>query len=202
MGGMSGDWDEVDMSKPLVLVDMDGVCADLMTPWLLAYGSRKNRLFTVEDVRNFKMETNAGFDDGVYEFLRRDGVFADLRPIPGAVQALRHLNDTANVYICSTPSRNPASATEKLRWCGRHLPFIHRRRLILCARKDLVRGDYLIEDSPDNVRDWALANPQGKTILIDYPYNACASPSYRTCSYQKPEQAWDEIVAFIDGGGR
>lgn len=185
------------MSKPIILVDMDGVCADLLKDWLGIYNRATGRNVTVEDIIRFEMHDCADMGQVIYDHLQTPGLFLGLTPLSGVAAALEELNHIGKVFICSTPSRNPDSSAEKLRWCAKHLPFLPRRQIILCGTKELVRGDYLIEDSPENIRKWKRANPQGQTVLIDYPYNREAEPDFRAHGYKDMAQAWADIVGFI-----
>lgn len=79
------------------------------------------------------------------------GVFALMDPVPGAIEAVERLADRFDVYILSTaPWKNPSAWSDKLEWIQMHLSDSFTKRLILCHHKDLLLGDYLIDDSPRN----------------------------------------------------
>ena len=83
-----------------------------------------------------------------------DGLFAMLKPLPGAIEAFELLADHFDVYILSTPSWNNASSwSDKLLWVHRYLGQKAEKRLILSHRKDLNIGDYLIDDRLKNGAD-------------------------------------------------
>ena len=70
--------------------------------------------------------------------------------MPGAVEAYEKLNEHFNVYILSTgPWSNPHSLCEKVEWVKEHLPSAYKN-IIFSHRKDLNRGEYLIDDSERN----------------------------------------------------
>lgn len=75
------------------------------------------------------------------------GIFAAMKPMPGAVEAMRTLNGKFDLYILSTaPWNNPSAWADKLEWVKRYLGDIFYKRLILSHHKDLLKGDYLIDD--------------------------------------------------------
>lgn len=77
--------------------------------------------------------------------------FADLEPVEGAVEAYHRLSAQFDTYILSAGSwHNPTAWSDKLLWVKRHLPEVARKRLILCHRKDLLRGDFLVDDRTVN----------------------------------------------------
>lgn len=80
-------------------------------------------------------------------------MFKNPKPIDGAVEAFRELclSDEFDVYILSTaPWNMPASWSHKRQWVSTHLGPLARKRLILSNHKNLLRGDYLIDDRTAN----------------------------------------------------
>ena len=75
------------------------------------------------------------------------GVFALMDPMPGAIDAVNRLKEKYDVYILSTaPWDNPSGWADKVTWIKTHLDSYFVKRLILCHRKDLLRGDFLVDD--------------------------------------------------------
>ena len=75
------------------------------------------------------------------------GVYALMDPMPGAIEAVNRLADKFNVYILSTaPWDNPSAWSDKLGWVKQHLGPRFDKRLILCHHKELLCGDFLIDD--------------------------------------------------------
>ncbi len=79
------------------------------------------------------------------------GLFALMQPMPGAIEAYHELSELFNTYILSTaPWQNLSAWSDKLEWVKRHLGAPAHKRLILSHNKHLNRGDYLIDDRPNN----------------------------------------------------
>ena len=75
------------------------------------------------------------------------GFFHKLRPLPAAIESVNRLRELADVYILSAPSiYNAHSYTEKRLWIEDHFGFEFTDRLILSRYKNLLKGDYLIDD--------------------------------------------------------
>ena len=116
----------VDPAKRLY-VDMDGVLVD--------FNSCVNRLNNM---------TRAAYADAPKN---APGVFALMDPMPGAIEAINRLDEKFDVYILSTaPWNNPSAWSDKLNWVKQHLGSKFEKRLIITHRKDLLNGDYLIDD--------------------------------------------------------
>jgi len=80
-------------------------------------------------------------------------VFKDPPAITGAIEAFTKLceSDKYDVYILSTAPWNiPNSWTQKRLWVSKYLGKNAYKRLILCNHKNLLRGDYLIDDRTAN----------------------------------------------------
>ena len=75
------------------------------------------------------------------------GFFALMDPMPGAIEAVKKLSQHYEVFILSTaPWKNPSSWSDKRIWVEKFFGDIFFKRIILTHRKDLVMGNYLIDD--------------------------------------------------------
>lgn len=95
--------------------------------------------------------------DGVlvqYPEGQKDGVnFKDLEPIEEMVDLFHKLSndDRYEVLIASTaPWSNPQAWQDKREWVEKRIGEDAFKSLILTHRKDLLIGDYLIDDRPAN----------------------------------------------------
>jgi 5'(3')-deoxyribonucleotidase len=101
--------------------------------------------------------------------------FLRLDPIPGAIDAYKSLAKKYEVHILSTaPWSNPFAWKEKREWVHNHLGRSAFKKLTLTHRKDLLIGDYLIDDRTLNGADkftgkhiWFGSNkfPNWKSVL-------------------------------------
>ncbi len=83
--------------------------------------------------------------------------------MPGAIEAVKELYQHYEVFILSTaPWRNPSAWSDKRIWVEKHFDDIFFKRIILTHRKDLIMGDYLIDD-----RGWnGTSNFSGEWIMF------------------------------------
>lgn len=82
------------------------------------------------------------------------GIFSLMDPMPGAIEAVHRLAEKYEVYILSTsPWNNPSAWADKVAWVKKYLDDILYKRLILSHRKDLLKGDYLVDDRSKNGAD-------------------------------------------------
>lgn len=104
------------------------------------------------------------------------GFFTNLEPLPNAIDSYHHLSQHFEVYILTAPSYlNPLCYTEKRVWVENHLGIEVTPHLIICKRKELLKGDFLIDDLP-------YPEFEGKQILFGKP----------------PFENWEKVVAFFE----
>ena len=110
------------------------------------------------------------------------GIFALMQPMPGAIAAYHELSGLFDTYILSTaPWENPSAWSDKLEWVKRHLGAPAYKRLILSHNKHLNKGDYLVDDRPNNGAEAFGKVPGQKWIQFGH----------------EPFRSWVEVVAYL-----
>uniref|UniRef100_H0XFU6 5', 3'-nucleotidase, cytosolic n=1 Tax=Otolemur garnettii TaxID=30611 RepID=H0XFU6_OTOGA len=144
-----------------VLVDMDGVLADFEAGLLRGFRrhfpeepyvplEQRRGFFAREQYRALRPD----LADKVASVYEAPGFFLGLEPIPGALEAMREMNDIQDteVFICTSPLlKYEHCVGEKYRWVEQHLGPQFVERIILTRDKTVVLGDLLIDDK-DNIQ--------------------------------------------------
>lgn len=162
----------------IILVDMDGVIADFESEFFARWRKRHpdNMRFTPETRKYFwlKDEIPESLHPDVFEILETKGFYRNMKPIAGAVEALREMDAAGHtVYLCTTPLARYANCVlEKFEWVDEHLGKDVRGgdwtdRIIFARDKTMIRGDILIDDKPDI----DAQNAEWEHVLYDQPYN-------------------------------
>ena len=157
-----------------VLVDMDGVLCDLITPMLQGWHETGGPLYAASDVTDWDLKKifkhpNAG--GWITEFLSRPALFPSLKPLSGAIDGLLRLQTAGHqVLIVTHVSRDVTNAFDgKRQWVSTHIPWFDLHDLCFCTRKEIIDGDVLIDDARHNIEAWT---GEGKTaIIMDQPWN-------------------------------
>ena len=119
--------------KKLLYIDLDGVIADFIS----AMHSHPLRKIPPYDEHPDTIPN----------------IFRNLQLIEGAIASVNQLleSEKYEVYFLSTaPWGNTSAWTDKRIWLEEHFGEKINRKLILTHRKDLVKGDILIDDRPNN----------------------------------------------------
>ncbi|MFS8640664.1 MAG: hypothetical protein LOD90_07605 [Symbiobacteriaceae bacterium] len=185
------------MARPILLFDLDGVCCNLMKKWLAVYNRDYHDNLRPEDITSWDWETFVKPECGkrIYHYLNRPGFFADLEPIEGCVESLGRLAAICELVVVTASPRQAAG--DKIAWVRRHLPMVPKGNIVITHRKDLVRGDFMFDDAPKNLR-----NHPAIRILMDYPYNRHFHDCYRVHSWAEAEQLIHSLVARQQGRSR
>jgi 5'-nucleotidase len=124
------------MRKQIVYIDMDGVLVDLETH---IHETMKNDQFIGSFYKNSPD--------------RIPGIFRNPPPMPDAIKSAMKLVDSGiyDVYIATAaPWGNPESSTDKRYWIEQYFGKIFRKRMVITHLKNLLIGDYLIDDRTAN----------------------------------------------------
>ena len=79
------------------------------------------------------------------------GLFSKMDPMPGAIEAVHKLAEKYDVFILSTATwKNPSAWSDKVLWVTKYFDDVFHKRMVITHRKDLVEGDYLIDNCGKN----------------------------------------------------
>ena len=115
------------MSKKRLYFDMDGVIVDFASALELQ-----------------SEETLKEYEGRLDEI---PGLFSQMKPMPGALEAVRRLNERYDCYILSTaPWNNPSAWSDKVTWITEYLDDVFHKKMIITHCKHMCKGNYLIDD--------------------------------------------------------
>ncbi len=166
-----------------LLVDMDGVMADI-------YQQAINFEFA-ESGRKIRMEDVEGKDEIVAfpnakRHVNERGFFRNAPVMKDAQEVLRALHDVYEIYIVSAAMEFPTSLEEKYEWLQEHFPFISWKNIILCGSKVPVTGDILIDDHYKNLDPFV-----NRTLLFTQPHNTKEDRGHERVN------SWQEVAALL-----
>lgn len=159
------------MTKPRVLLDVDGVVGDLTSEFLRGlrneFGIRK----TVADNTNWDFTKSFGITKGQEQQVWRsiNGAAATMKPYPGAVEGVQKLSKVSDIIFCTSPVKSaPRWCYDRSGWLVDHFGI---SKVIYTSEKYACQGDFLVDDKPANLEEWTNDGPCRNPILWDQPWN-------------------------------
>ena len=175
-----------------VLVDMDDTMEQLLEALVSRANERFGRNASVEEVTDWSIVCAfPGIQKKqVLDLMFEPDFWEDVKPVPGAAEALKHFMDEGHEVYVVTATEFEHVYEKMKKVLFRYFPFITPRQVIITGRKQMIRGDVLIDDGIHN-----LEGGEYRKILFTRPYNreydAEANGMIRVNN-------WDEIVEIID----
>jgi 5'-nucleotidase len=122
--------------KKILYIDMDGVLVDFESEIL--------KFYQLHPYLKGRYKDNP---DHIH------GIFRNPKPIYGSIEAVNKLYESGkyDMFIATAaPWGNPESATDKRFWIETHFGNMFHKKMFITHRKDLLMGDYLIDDRTKN----------------------------------------------------
>lgn len=171
-------------TKKKLLIDMDGVLADVYSQFIAFEEKESGNKLSVESLLG-KDEYQA-FKNG-RKHVCSPGFFRLAPLIDDCVAVVKLLNQQYELFIVSAAMEFPSSLLEKHDWLAEHFPFISWKQIVFCGSKTVVQGDIMIDDHYKN-----LDHFKGQTILFTQPHNAGHDNKGHT-----RVQSWNEIAGLL-----
>lgn len=182
--------------KPVIVFDVDGVCADYIGALLPSLRQITGRHVDYTDIHDYYYWRESCLNLGpeqqeeLHQVISTRGFCAGLRPIPGAIAGIQDAQQYADVYVCTKPYDSEYWERERRVWVRTFLG-VPDDCIMQGAAKHLLDANALVEDSADNLENWQqLGRPQ-YGILFNQPWNERAAwNGHRSHS-------WQDVTDFL-----
>ena len=179
------------MSRPVVLLDVDGVVADLVSPVtakLLQFLGLPQDTLTASDVdrwdiaeatwckvsqkaevrsQDFTLSEISAF---VAVLFSSQGFVASLPVYDGAYECVERISKVADVYFVTAGRQESRYWDyERAQWLKQNFWGLYKG-VVVTEHKYLVRGDFFIDDKIENVEVWGRQST-GCCYVLDQPWN-------------------------------
>ncbi len=158
---------------PLIGLDLDGVVAEFVEPFLVELRKEFDISLTRSDVISYDLAEMTRLSrteiDRFVDELSTSGFYASLKPVDGAPSSIRSLAKLYGIYILTT--RPQASHRDTVRWLRRYrIPY---DSLEFCEFGNKVsKDDQLAVFVDDNLEQAAIAADHVPLVLLfDQPWN-------------------------------
>lgn len=165
-----------------ILVDCDGVLADLVTPYLAMLEEDHGIAATLEDVTDdfSKCVATPKQNRAIWARIASTPGFAQTLPeMPEAMAGLAHLRSWADRVVCVTsPQITGSWMTDRYAWLTAR--GFDKRDIVLASDKSLVEGDALVDDATHNLKEWADVQPSLPAAYGGGPHAVAIAAPYNT----------------------
>mmetsp|Transcript_9054 Transcript_9054/g.14992 ORF Transcript_9054/g.14992 Transcript_9054/m.14992 type:complete len:156 (+) Transcript_9054:511-978(+) len=130
------------------------------------------------------------------EITEQENFFRDLPPIPGAVEAMKAIDNIpgVNVILCTAPLTYYRYVLhEKFSWVERHLGKAWLKKIVISKDKTVVSGRILIDDRPE-VKG-SIQEPSWEHVLFSQPYNNYIQEKRRLHSWRECD--WRPLIESL-----
>jgi 5'-nucleotidase len=155
------------IDKKIVYIDMDGVLVDLAKEIDIWFINHPKLVLKYNDCPD-----------------HIPGIFRTPPPYEGAIEAVKELALSGKyelIIATAAPWGNPDSATDKRYWIEKYFGTYFHKQMIITHRKDLLIGDYLIDDRKVN----GATEFKGELLSFGWDYEHRKWNEYKT---------WKEIL--------
>ena len=173
------------MEKKIILCDADDTIENLCETWIGYLNRKYGTNVNVEDIVDWNI---AKFfpsltKEMVFEPTFNKEFWKHILPIDGCYNVLKQVNNRHRLYIVT--ATNYQTCDTKIERILNLFPFLQWSQFIIAAKKQLVYGDYLIDDGVHN-----FEGGHYKGILFDRPHNRLFDD--KTAGLTRVH-TWDEI---------
>ena len=170
--------------KKRILVDMDGVLADVYSRFFEIHEHETGQRLTINDIAG-KLEAEAFANQRIW--VTAPGFFRHLPVMEGSREALLKLNHHYRVMVVSMATEFPYALTDKQLWLNENFPFIGWQNIVFCGDKSIIEADIMIDDHFKN-----LDHFRGETLMFTQPPNMLV-----TDTRHRRVNSWKEIEKLL-----
>lgn len=180
-----------------VLLDVDGVIADFTGFYLDCVEQTTGRRYVHDDVTEWSISKALGLSNReraeTEALIERPGAALKIRELPGAVDAVKQIMALADVYFVTSPwDSNPTWSHDRREWLLLRFGDLGKR-VVHTNCKEVVVGDLLVDDKPDNLIAWSKDPRNGVPVLWDHPSNRGVEVDWSI----RRLSSWDDLLRIV-----
>ena len=160
----------------IIQMDIDGVLADLHTPWLAWYNYMWNDHLTVADIHSWDIQkyVKPACGTSIFDYLDFRWRYRDeVEPYPYAKEFVERLQQRHRVVFVTREVMTLGCPGRKFDWLKQHGFTVAQEDYVECHDKSLIMKDVAIDDNPEYLKGARIR------MLFDQPWNRSALPLYQ-----------------------
>lgn len=177
-----------------IITDMDDVLVNLLAAWVRKLNERYGTNVKHKDVKQWDMHIAFPTltDKQLFGILNEEEFWDEVSPFYDAVAYLKMLIDEGHKVVVATASHYRTIRPKLEKALFPYFTYLGWKDIIMISDKHLLKGDVMIDDNPDNLKDF-----EGIKILQNAPYNQNASIKeydFRVSNFEEAYQIIQELI--------
>jgi 5'(3')-deoxyribonucleotidase len=173
----------------IIGMDVDGVCADLLSVWLYRYNKDYSDGLKLSNILDWNLHQFVKPECGtrMYNYIEDPTIYDGVLPIEGAMRGVKFLRELGYRVVFVTSSTVGCSG-RKYKWL-KDFGFIEEGNLkdyVEMVDKSLINSDYLVDDYTVNIESF-----KGIGVLFSQPYNKMSQIMPRVNN-------WRELTRYFE----
>lgn len=187
---------EIKMSKPILVLDCDGVLADWHEHAFYILNKLLNSNYSVNDLKEWDidelLEDSSISKNKFWEAINSSTMVQDLNPYKEALIGVAKLKEIADIYVCTSPMVNyPNWIIQRNKWLNKHFD-INPKKVIHTSAKYLVSANIFVDDHPNNIQKW-IDRQNGIAVLWKRGYNA----NHEYANRAVYTNDWNDLIRIV-----
>ena len=172
-----------------ILIDQDSVIYDITVSWYGLHNREHGHIHSLQSDQWYDVDIckSKGCPSNAYEYFNQSEVWTEGTAIQNSIEVTKTWTDLGYELAVLTHTPNSIAATYKLDWLYKTFPHIPNIVLVNTKIKHWINGDFLIDDSPNNLEHFS-----GIRILFDQGWN-------RDSNYLRAKD-WNHLDTIIQRG--
>jgi len=171
--------------NPTIAFDIDGVLADVHTPWLKKYNEDYNDDLDIYDIKQWEISkiVKKECGDKILGYLNAS-IYEETPPIDGALEAVNIAREFGRVIFATQVNFDNCTglAGVKYTWLKKHGFDPGYKNYIECNDKGLIRAAMLIDDYEKNLYAF-----DGIRVIVTQPWNKTVEGFHRIENFENFE---------------
>lgn len=180
------------MKKLQIILDSDEVIVQNIDLLLEKYNGEYGTDLKRDELHEWDLTTVQKEGTNILKYFNEPGFFRHLPLMKDAQKIIKQLIEDGHDVVIATSSPK-SGILDKIEFFEEYFPFIPFSQVIPITRKDLLKGDIMLDDAPHNLEVSSCRYP----VIFDNLWNR-NTEKYPFLKDLKRIHSWEEFYSFVN----
>lgn len=158
------------MDKKLTIaLDLDDTITTFMPTCIETYNKIYKTNHTIDEITEW--EIDGIFEHCLWSIFAKSDILENMPLKEGAFNVIKKWHEQGYRIVIVTGVVDLSTFMDKVQWLSNVELREYITDIIPTIHKELINADVLIDDNPNYLRNWQIANPNGLTLLMTAQHN-------------------------------